>query len=52
MKAHGSKKGKEKRRREDDIPPELVTHQRGVSCDVQVLGAKSYQDFSPGLHKY
>ena|SRR6266702_82061 len=29
-----------------------VTHQRGVSCDVQVLGTKSYQDFSSGLHKY
>ncbi len=27
-------------------------HQRGVSCDVQVLGMKSYQDFSSGIHKY
>src|SRR6266702_4884043 len=29
-----------------------VTHQRGVLCDVQVLGAKLYQDFSVGLYKY
>ncbi len=29
-----------------------VTHQRGISCDLQVLGVKSYQDFSSGVHKY
>ena len=30
----------------------IVTHQRGISCDVRVLGMKSYQDFSLGIHKY
>ncbi len=29
-----------------------VTHQQGILCDMQILGAKSYQDFSSGFHKY
>ncbi len=29
-----------------------VMHQQGVSCDLQVLDAKSYQDFSLGMYKY
>ncbi len=34
------------------VPPmPYVMHQWGISCNVQVLGMKSYQDFSSGIHK-
>ncbi len=29
-----------------------VMHQWGVSCNLQILGTKSCQDFSSGVHKY
>jgi len=29
-----------------------VMHQQGILCNMQVWGAKLYQDFSSGIHKY